>query len=101
MSIDCDVTQYKIVTYSVLQGEQPYFVKIVVANNINFEKTWYLPFTPCSKSLPIFSSLNIGQYYSIPETKSMKYLGIIVDRHLEFNRHIKNVIEISEVYWPD
>lgn len=58
---------------------------------LNCEKTKYLPFTSYANNLPNMGPLNIGLNSQIPEAQSVKYLGIIVDRHLRWDLQIKNI----------
>lgn len=60
---------------------------------VNFNKTVYLPFTSYVNSLPNLRPLNIDNNLSIPESESIKYFGIIVDRHFRWNLQIKHVVE--------
>lgn len=58
---------------------------------LNVEKTRYLPFTSYTPGLPNFKELNISSTVSIPETASIKYLGIVIDRHLKWDEHVKYI----------
>lgn len=58
---------------------------------INWKKTFFVPFTSYSKNLPLFSSINIkceSFDYTISMTKHIKYLGVMVDCHLNWNKHL-------------
>lgn len=65
---------------------------------INFSKTRYLPFTSYQSHLPNFGPLNIdtgkdNDKMLIEEAESIKYLGIIIDRHLKWDLQINNIIK--------
>lgn len=60
---------------------------------LNCNKTFYLPFTSYVNNLPNFGPLIIDQDTSIPEATSIKYLGIIIDRHLRWDLQTKNIIK--------
>lgn len=60
---------------------------------LNCEKTKYLPFTSYSNHLPNMGSLIIDSETQIPEATSMKYLGIVIDRHLRWDLQIQNIIK--------
>lgn len=59
---------------------------------LNHEKTKYLPFAPYVKGLPNLGSLDIGNGLSINEAKSVKYLGIHIDKHLRWDIHITSLV---------
>lgn len=63
---------------------------------INFEKTFYLPFSCNKTKLPSFQQLNIttseDQFAILPKAE-IKYLGIIIDHHLKWNAHISYIIK--------
>lgn len=59
---------------------------------VNFNKTFYMPFTSYSNNLPLFGPLIINSNLLIPESKSIKYLGIVFDRHLRWDQQINNVV---------
>ena len=60
---------------------------------VNFKKTSYLPFTTYVNNLPNFRSLNIENRLNIPEADSMKYLGIIIDKHFRWDLQAKYVAQ--------
>lgn len=60
---------------------------------LNCDKTKYLPFTSYANNLPNFGPLNIDQNQQIPEAESIKYLGIIIDRHFRWDLQILNLIK--------
>lgn len=60
---------------------------------LNCDKTKYLPFTSYVNNLPDMGPLNIDALTQIPEADSVKYLGIIVDRHLRWDLQIQNIIK--------
>lgn len=55
---------------------------------LNVEKTRYLPFTSYCSKLPNLGSLNIDTTISVPETSSVKYLGLTIDRHMRWDLHV-------------
>lgn len=59
---------------------------------LNFDKTRYLPFCSYANGLPNMGPLKIGTSYEIPEGKMVKYLGIVIDRHLRWDQHIKSLV---------
>lgn len=60
---------------------------------LNCDKTKYLPFTSYANNLPNLGPLSIDQNQQIPEAESIKYLGIIIDRHLRWDLQILNLIK--------
>lgn len=58
---------------------------------INYNKTNYLPFTSYSNHLPNLGPLKVEESIEIPEVTSVKYLGIIIDRHLRWDVHVNNL----------
>lgn len=58
---------------------------------LNKEKTVYLPFTSYYNNLPNLGNLNIDGEITIPEAESVRYLGIILDRHFRWNIHIESI----------
>lgn len=58
---------------------------------INSMKTKYLPFTSLANNLPNFGPMNITATLIIEEAHSMKYLGIVIDKHLRWDLQVKNV----------
>lgn len=58
---------------------------------INYNKTNYLPFTSYSNHLPNLGPLKIEETIEIPEVTSVKYLGIIIDRHMRWNLHVNSL----------
>lgn len=57
---------------------------------INFQKTFYMPFTSYAHKLPNFGPLNIDGS-EILEVDKIKYLGIVIDRHFRWNFHINGL----------
>lgn len=60
---------------------------------INYTKSFYMPFTSYSNHLPNMGPIVINNNTRIPEAKSVKYLGIIIDRHLRWDLQIQNVVK--------
>lgn len=60
---------------------------------LNVEKTKYLPFTSYAANLPNIGALTIDENTEIPEAESIKYLGIIIDRHVRWNLQILNIVK--------
>ena len=63
---------------------------------INWEKTYYLPFTSYARHLPHYTSLEIRGFRwskQITSVKVIKYLGVIIDRHLRWDEQINSVIK--------
>lgn len=70
---------------------------------INYEKTKYLPFTTYLNNLPNLGPLSINinnKNMSINEAESVKYLGVVVDKHLRWNLHITYVIKKLRTLLP-
>lgn len=59
---------------------------------INYKKTKYLPFCSYKTGLPQLGPINIGNNIAICEGHNVKYLGILIDRHLRWNLHCKEVV---------
>lgn len=63
---------------------------------INFKKTKFIPFSPYKNNLPEFDKLiinNNDQNFEVSKTDSIKYLGIILDSHLRWDKHINYVTQ--------
>lgn len=63
--------------------------------SINWRKTCYLPFTSYSRNLPNYSELTFitnNTECIIKPVTHVKYLGIILDSHLRWDRHINSVV---------
>lgn len=60
---------------------------------INYKKSHYLPFTSYTNYLPNMGPLLIDINAKILEAESIKYLGIIIDRHLRWNLQIQNLVK--------
>lgn len=63
---------------------------------INLEKTQYLPFSCNISNLPHFTYVDIkvgGSIHHIQQVKSVKYLGIFIDRHMRWDVHIQHVVK--------
>lgn len=61
---------------------------------INFEKTFYLPFSCNKTKRPSFEQINIdmqGNHYIISPKSEIKYLGVIIDQHLRWESHVKYI----------
>lgn len=59
---------------------------------LNCGKTRYLPFCSYVNSLPKLGPLNVGLNSQIMESESIKYLGIMIDRHLRWNLQTKQLV---------
>lgn len=59
---------------------------------INTEKTKYLPFASYSSGLPQMGNLKVDNNTSIPEAEHIRYLGVTIDRHLKWDKHITTVV---------
>ncbi|KAJ8974990.1 hypothetical protein NQ317_013406 [Molorchus minor] len=59
---------------------------------INFEKTHYLPLGSRKNSLPLFQNLTISNNFIISSVENIKYLGIIIDSHLKWDKHVNYVV---------
>lgn len=55
---------------------------------LNLMKTKYLPFSSYKTGLPHMGNLEVDRGVSILEAEKIKYLGIMVDRHLRWDLHI-------------
>lgn len=60
---------------------------------VNFQKTTYMVFTSYSNHLPDLGPIEIDRNLNILESESVKYLGMIIDRHFRWDLQIKNVIK--------
>lgn len=60
---------------------------------VNFKKTTYMVFTSYNIHLPDLGPLVINGDLKILESESVKYLGIIIDRHFRWDRQIQNIIK--------
>lgn len=60
---------------------------------LNIEKTKYLPFSSYVTGLPSMGPLTIDENTEIPEEDSVKYLGIIIDRHARWNLQTANIVK--------
>lgn len=58
---------------------------------LNVDKTKYMPFTTYQTGLPNLGYLDIDMTTKIPEVDRIKYLGIIIDRHLKWDLQAKNI----------
>lgn len=59
---------------------------------INFDKTYYIPFTSYASNLPTFNNLDFNnscgcQNIKISNASSLRYLGIYLDPHLKWKTH--------------
>lgn len=53
-----------------------------------FEKTIFSFFSSNKLFQPTFGDLQINEKLHIPQTKSTKYLGIVIDEHLKWHMHV-------------
>lgn len=63
---------------------------------INMTKTHYLPFTSYAHKLPNFSAINIkynDTNIELTSVASIKYLGVMLDCHLKWNKHVDFLIK--------
>lgn len=63
---------------------------------INFEKTFFMPFTSYKNNLPEFQYLTINNHnnnINIKTTNQIKYLGVTIDSHLRWDIHVNNVTQ--------
>lgn len=58
---------------------------------LNVAKTKYLPFVSYINGLPHLGALRVDKNTLIPEAESVKYLGVIVDRHLRWDLHVNKL----------
>lgn len=61
---------------------------------INFDKTFFLPFSSYKNKLPTYNTLEINeddQLTYINSTNSVKYLGIFIDSHLKWDMHMEYI----------
>lgn len=59
---------------------------------LNLSKTSYMAFSITSANRPNFSHISINNC-SIQEVSHVKYLGIIIDKHLKWNYHINHLTQ--------
>lgn len=60
--------------------------------SLNIKKTNYIAFSLTNANRPDFVSINIANdKQSINEVSEVKYLGIILDKHLKWNPHIEHL----------
>lgn len=55
---------------------------------VNFNKTYYLPICSNKNSLPTFQNLTVSNQFQISCKTEFKYLGIIIDSHLKWDKHV-------------
>lgn len=60
---------------------------------LNLGKTKYLPFSSYASGLPDMGSLILGENSYIPEADSVRYLGIVIDRHLKWDLQVGNIVK--------
>lgn len=64
---------------------------------INFQKTFFLPFTSYKSSLPKYESINLkindAEIIEIKSKASIKYLGIYIDSFLKWDVHTQYIIK--------
>ena len=61
---------------------------------INFDKTFFVPFSSYKNKLPPYNTLEInedGQLTYIKSANSIKYLGIYIDSHFKWNIHMEYI----------
>ncbi|KAJ8980078.1 hypothetical protein NQ317_009434 [Molorchus minor] len=70
---------------------------VIVITTINVQKTFIFHFH--YTNLPDFNSLKVNCYqnFEISSKNSIKYLGIIIDRHLIWDEHMRNVCHIKQL----
>lgn len=61
--------------------------------SLNFSKTYYLPFCNNKAGLPPFHQITVQNKYQIYPTTQLKYLGVVIDRHLRWDFHINYVVK--------
>lgn len=59
---------------------------------LNQSKTKFVPFASYTNNLPEFRFLNIGDNIYISRTEYIKYLGIIVDQHIRWDKQINHIL---------
>lgn len=59
---------------------------------ISYEKTKFMPFTCYRNRLPEYKMLSITNNSKIQATSEIKYLGLTIDQHLRWDRHILNIV---------
>lgn len=71
---------------------------------INCSKTRYLPFTSYQSNLPKFGPLQIhtekNKKLEIEEAEYVKYLGILIDKHLRWDLQVNNTIKKLRILLP-
>lgn len=60
---------------------------------LNAAKTFYLPLSCNKTTLPDFDHLNVNNEFFIMPTEEVKYLGIMIDRHLKWDVHIHYIVK--------
>lgn len=60
---------------------------------MNIEKTKYLPFASYSSGLPELGDIEVDTETKIPQANEVRYLGVIVDRHLKWDKHIDHIVK--------
>ena len=55
---------------------------------LNIEKTNYIAFSLTSANRPMFTFLSVNNDQKLKEVESIKYLGVIVDKHLKWDLHV-------------
>lgn len=59
---------------------------------LNQAKTKFIPFSSYNSNLPDYYFLNVGQNNCISRVDNIKYLGIIIDQHLRWDKQVNNVL---------
>ncbi len=61
---------------------------------MNTEKTKFMPFSSYQNTLPTFTKIKIKNSASeIQRTDSTKYLGVLLDPHLTWRKHINSILQ--------
>lgn len=59
-----------------------------------------MPFTSYNTGLPTLGPLKVGLTENIPESSSVKYLGIFIDRHMRWDVHAKQLVQEVRGFLP-
>src|SRR6218665_3550293 len=62
--------------------------------SLNTNKTTFILFCSHRKFVPELTPLILIENTSIPQSKSVKFLGVIVDQHMSCNEHIAQISDI-------
>ncbi|KAK9879746.1 hypothetical protein WA026_006807 [Henosepilachna vigintioctopunctata] len=55
-------------------------------------KTKYMPFSSYSNNIPDMGNLSIPDGSQIPATRSVNYLGILLDENMKGDKHIEQLV---------